>query len=344
MLEIQEASQEVFQFPIQNNGYQRMQSQDMEDLCSPVHFFSKKKENIPQFDGAGEEESPREFSGLPKKRKRKTRRASQKRIKSASSVNDFSGFLGRHSQLPSWVLVPNLSSPISHSSQEEAFFPQSFQKMWSPRYQASLEEPCLSFFQDPPIPLSPSELPFASEALSKDLASPNHSKQYPEKDDLLREFSADAQEEVLPGEKNVALEDHFFDPDEDFASAINSDIEEIIHQSVSQPRFWRNLPQDEFDYLPQHNCEKEGTIVYQYSVKPPSITYLLDTLPNHGLPTCVYEPPFFGNPLDVPPRSFVFGGKALKPKSKDPADLLPFESSFSAPEKSPPTANLYLSY
>nr|XP_031862677.1 uncharacterized protein CI109_001688 [Kwoniella shandongensis]KAA5529749.1 hypothetical protein CI109_001688 [Kwoniella shandongensis] len=66
---------------------------------------------------------------------------------------------------------------------------------------------------------------------------------------------------------------------------------------------------------------------WQYHVPPPPVSDIVDTMEAHGVPSATYQPPYYSNPVDVPPRAKMFAGRMFTLKGNGVNDLDDFESS-----------------
>ncbi|KAK8869691.1 hypothetical protein IAR55_000259 [Kwoniella newhampshirensis] len=66
---------------------------------------------------------------------------------------------------------------------------------------------------------------------------------------------------------------------------------------------------------------------WQYHQTPPSASEIVETMEAHGVPSATYQPPYYSNPIDVPPRAKMFAGRMFTLKGDGAKDLEDFESS-----------------
>jgi len=66
---------------------------------------------------------------------------------------------------------------------------------------------------------------------------------------------------------------------------------------------------------------------FRFSIKPPSVKYLLSSLPVFGIPEILYNEPFYSDPKDVPFQSKEYGQKVFKLKGEGVKWLNEFDTS-----------------
>ncbi|KAG0353539.1 DNA polymerase zeta [Podila minutissima] len=111
------------------------------------------------------------------------------------------------------------------------------------------------------------------------------------------------------------------------------DDDTALSQSPTTPEFRkpaRVLVEDSFSCshlsLTPTSSHPEPTGVYQFSVPPPTVHTLQDSLARHNLPNFVHQKPYFSNETDVPSRVKVFGGKEFRIQSHGLHTMKAFKS------------------
>nr|XP_019013605.1 uncharacterized protein I206_01675 [Kwoniella pini CBS 10737]OCF52386.1 hypothetical protein I206_01675 [Kwoniella pini CBS 10737] len=70
---------------------------------------------------------------------------------------------------------------------------------------------------------------------------------------------------------------------------------------------------------------------WQFHLAPPSKMEIMTTMEDSGIPSVIYQQPYYSNPIDVPARSKQFAGRVFTLKGNLVKDLQDFEGSFSDP-------------
>lgn len=65
--------------------------------------------------------------------------------------------------------------------------------------------------------------------------------------------------------------------------------------------------------------------VLQFHLLPPTAREVMGTMESQGIPTVVYQEPYYSNPVDVPPRAKMFAGRMFALKGSAVEDLPEFD-------------------
>ncbi|WVQ70034.1 uncharacterized protein L199_008258 [Kwoniella botswanensis] len=81
----------------------------------------------------------------------------------------------------------------------------------------------------------------------------------------------------------------------------------------------------------QHQYSKNA---WQFHLPPPTRSEIENTMETNGVPSAIYQQPYYSNPVDVPSRAKLFAGRMFTLKGNSVRDLQDFENSFDDPLKS----------
>nr|XP_018263770.1 DNA polymerase zeta subunit [Kwoniella dejecticola CBS 10117]OBR85928.1 DNA polymerase zeta subunit [Kwoniella dejecticola CBS 10117] len=70
---------------------------------------------------------------------------------------------------------------------------------------------------------------------------------------------------------------------------------------------------------------------WQFREPPPGRLEIMTSMEEHGVPSVIYQAPYYSNPIDVPPRSKQFAGRVFSLKGNSVKDLQDFGGSFPDP-------------
>ncbi|KAF9315501.1 DNA polymerase zeta [Podila horticola] len=217
------------------------------------------------------------------------------------------------------------------ASPSRTYFMAAMDELWS---SPSPPPERSAFIHSPPRPTTPTRkhvrrVSFAAISSShlsqRPVAHHNEIKDIQDEDDEM-----EIEDKEMPAQDNMNDIDGqvFYQDVRDDSFMVNQTfiLDDDTALSRSQPvapeskRPGRVLVEDSFSHsqsglTPTSQPHAEPTGVYRFSLPPPTVHSLQDSLAHHNLPNFVHQKPYFSNEADVPSRVKVFGGREFRLQS-----------------------------
>lgn len=124
--------------------------------------------------------------------------------------------------------------------------------------------------------------------------------------------------------KRVRMAGPIDEPENPFTQHPNlsqrSQLSQLSQRSASSAHSHPTVSSDSTD--PAVHFAKDA---WQFYLAPPSARDVTATMESSGIPTVIYQEPYYSNPVDVPPRAKMFAGRMFALKGNTVADLQEFD-------------------
>lgn len=138
-----------------------------------------------------------------------------------------------------------------------------------------------------------------------------------------REVSYDTEVEVGPPSKRLKVT---HEPDDD------NPFDLVPVQDSTTPRYTRPVKQVTTSYTALSLSLRNLTNCYEYSAKPPSVSEVVSTFDDHGLPSKIYRAPYYSVESDAPDHPREYAGLVYHLRGGEGLDILEEWTSTSASE------------
>ncbi len=119
--------------------------------------------------------------------------------------------------------------------------------------------------------------------------------------------------------------------------AVEPDTEEPMSRLNLIPTKGRIVPRTRDPYIFTIQAKKEIKNAFVYNIPPPPASELLSSLESRGLPSKLYQDPYYSKAEDVPERPWEFAGLVYRLKKGDGLSVLEEWESASTQESLTPT-------